>query len=150
MKNTMMYKLLFGLLLISQWGHTETCLNKKMDEVQIRAFIKEIIVDIEKSKVDLLSQKFQYPLDMFEFRFKNKDEFVLQWTKDNRLKGYMELKVYDENDKYTGTTTPKESSTMQIHYTEWKTVQFAITPGMIFDVKKIANGYKIVRWSSVD
>ena len=53
------------------------------------------------------------------------------------------------NDKYAGTRRSKDSNTLKVSYTECKTVQFAITPGMIFDVEKIENRYKIVFWTTV-
>ncbi len=128
---------------------SENCLDKKIDDIKIRGFIKEIIVDIEKSRIKSLAEKFQYPLSVLAFEFKSKEEFIAQWEKDGMLKRFMELKKYDENDKYTGTVTAKDYSKLQIFYTECKQVQFGITPGMIFDVEKISNRYKIVTWSSV-
>ena len=142
-------RILLGLMLFIYTGHAETCLDKKIDDIKIRKFIKEIIVDIEKSKVTSLADKFQYPLSALAFEFKSKEEFIMQWGKDSMLKGFMELKAYDENDKYTGTVTSKDYSKVQIFYTDCKRVQFGITPGMIFDVEKISNRYKIVMWSSV-
>lgn len=149
MKNKMIHKLLFGLMFITLWSYAETCFDNKLDEVPIRAFIKEIIVDIEKSRVDRLASKFTYPLSAFAFKFKNKEEFFAQWQKDARLKSFMELKVYDEEDKYKGTVTSKDSRSLRVFYKECQTVQFAITPGMIFDVEKASNRYKIVSWTSV-
>ena len=145
----MIDKILFSLIFISLWGHAENCLNPKADDAQIRAFIKEIIIDIEKSRVASLASKFQYPLSALAFQFKNREAFITRWKKDSLLKSTMELKVYDENDKYVGTVKAKDSSKIQIHYTKCKTAQFAITPGMMFDVKKISNRYKIVFWTSV-
>ena len=145
----MIHKILFGLIFISLWGHAENCLNPKEDDAQIRAFIKEIIIDIEKSRVASLANKFQYPLSALAFKFKNREAFISRWKKDGLLKSTMELKVYDENDKYVGTTTVQDSSKLKIYYTKCKTVQFAITPGMMFNVKKISNRYKIVFWTSV-
>jgi len=130
-------------------GYAQTCLNKKNNDVEIRAFIKKIIVDIEKSRLNALASKFRYPLNALAFNFKNKEEFVTQWQKDTRLKGFMELKLYAENDKYNSTVTSKDSRSLRVFYKECQTVQFAITPGMIFDVEKTSNRYKIVSWTSV-
>ncbi len=149
MKHQMIYKLLFGLLFFMQWGYAQTCLNKKNNDVEIRTFIKKIIVDIEKSRVNALASKFRYPLNALAFNFKNKEEFVTQWQKDTRLKGFMELKLYAENDKYNSTVTSKDSRSLRVFYKECQTVQFAITPGMIFDAEKTSNRYKIVSWTSV-
>jgi len=148
MKNKIILKLLLGFLFLSHMASATECLNKSKDDKTIRAFIKEIIVDIEKSRVHSLSKKFHYPLNALAFRFKSKEEFVSQWGKDSMLQGFMELKNYDENDKYTGTTTSEDASKLKIFYTECKTVQFAITPGMIFNVMIIDNSYNIVSWTS--
>lgn len=145
----MIHKLVFGVIFMGQYGHAEACLNKKVDDIQIRAFVKEIIIDIEQSRVHSLANKFRYPQDALGFEFKSKDDFVSQWKKDGRLKSAMELKMYDENDKYAETTRPKDSNTLKVFYRECKTVQFGITPGMIFDVEKIEGRYQIVFWTSV-
>ena len=92
----MIYKLVFGFILLSQFVYAEICLSKEVDDIHIRAFIKEIIIDIEQSRISSLANKFQYPQNALAFAFKSKDDFVFQWKKESRLKSVMELKTYDE------------------------------------------------------
>jgi hypothetical protein len=121
----------------------------KSDSLKVNIFVKEIINEIKKNKVELLSLKFDYPISMFSFSFQNKKEFIKEWNNNNgELKNYLSIEIYDENDVYIG-----ESNFMntEIFFSPSKDdkecykVQFGIGSGLLFDLKKEGEELKVYR-----
>lgn len=122
-------------------------IKKSLDSIFVKKFVKAFINDVKSENIVGLSEKFRYPIEMFEFEFKSKEEFIKQWKLNSKLKEYLSLKKYNENDEYNGDSTVKNTT---IHYfidseTGDSTAQFGLGSGLIFDIKRIENHLIIIK-----
>ncbi len=128
---------------------TFTGIEQEGDTVKIELFVENFITNLNDYDEKELSEKFNYPIAMFEFSFKSKEEFIQQWHLDDRLKNYLSLDIYDENDQYIGRSDIENT---KIFYLKGKksVAQFGIGSGLIFNVDKIKNELKLSKLDVAD
>jgi len=132
--------------------HKKTKLNclVESDSLEIKEFVKDLIFEIKHNNVEKLSSKFIYPVSMFDFSFENKKKFITQWNKNDRLKNYLSLDIYDENDEFIGKSN--FSNTQIIFYQSNRKgcykIQFGLGSGLLFEVGRIEDKLKIVKFDT--
>ncbi|MCD8418540.1 hypothetical protein J2Q11_12870 [Tenacibaculum finnmarkense genomovar finnmarkense] len=126
------------------------CLTK-FDKIEVKKVITDIINSLEKDDEDSLSSIFNFPISMFNLTFENQIDFVNKWNKDEELKNYLSLEIYDEDDKYIGKTG--NTNVKFIFFPSEKKdncllVQFSIGSGLLFTLDKLDEKIKIINLDS--
>lgn len=123
----------------------------KSDSLIVKQLVSDLIQDINLDREDNFSSKIDYPLTMFTYNFKTKDDFITQWNKTETLKGYLSLDIYDEDDEFKGKSNASNTKIIFFNSEENNTcfkAQFGIGSGLIFTLNKVDGKLKIVHFDT--